>query len=656
MQLIALNSYNGKDIANHMSSSSGDYFDADGKAITYADLIQKKSLQEKVLNGEIASTTDPRYIVRDAKKKGDDSGPSYEKSSDYQKNFDHFVVEGIPPNLTEDQYNKYQQIITDEFRNLKSFYATKDNGFLHLGERQVLSRLDTDTTGHKHLHIVVNRMAIVSKSTVEEALKDFREQNDLTNLTDNQKLHVASLEKALAFMNKAGKDKALEQPAEFDKSYLQKQLLENINATLTNNGLAPIGASGTYSQNGNSNRKTTEESKKAVAEIEADNFSEESAVKAIEKINDTQFSSLDSVILQRKLEENKKKAQAVSDELMRINAENRVLLEAQIAFNNATVLTQQNEVLNKKVEELEAKVIETVEVKEKLEIEVSSKDDFITKQSEKVQGLQIQVDELKEEVSNEKLNAENIKDELDEADKARRELEEKNKSLVADNAQLDAMFNETKNDLDDEKIKSAKYAQESESYANMVKTQQSMLETMQKQIEQNQAIIDAQNKATKELQEKLASAHNDNNALKIAADEALTRVVELDKANETLSNQNKSIEASNTVLTAKVDVLTKENSTLMEVAVRLSEFTKKVTTTLDKFTTAVKGFVKSAPTLKAQVAELTKDSTAVSKEGKQMTEAQKKLAEMIKAKEEATRATQAGADTNAPNANQVKPK
>lgn len=655
MQLINLNSYNGKDIANHMSSSSGDYFDADGNAITYADLIQKKALQQKVLNGELATTTDPRYAKRDAQKNGDDKGPAHLKSSDYQNNFDHFVIEQIPPNLSEEQYKKYEQIITNEFRNLKVFYATKDTGFLHLGERQVLSRMDTDTTGHKHLHIVVNRMAIVDKSTVEEALKEFKENNDVNNLTDNQKLYVASLEKAISFMTLSGKDKALEQSADFQQSYLQRALTENINKNLLANGLAPIASSGSYSQNGNSNKKTTEESKKTVAEIEANNFSEESTVKAIEKINETQFSSLDAVILQRKLEENKKKAQAVSDELLRINAENRVLLEAQIAFNNATVLTQQNEVLNKKVEELEAKVNEAVEVKDRLEIEVSNKDEFITKQSQDIQGLQISVEELKEEVSNEKLNVVNLQDDLDIAEKARKELEEKNKSLVADNAQLDAMFNETKNDLDDEKVKSAKLEQESKAYADMVKTQQSMLETMQKQIQQNQAIIDAQNKATQELQEKLASAYNDNNALKIAADEALTRVVELDKDNEALNAKNQSMEASNKVLTAKVDTLTKENSTLIEVAVRLSEFTKKVTTTLDKFTTAVKGLVKSAPTLKSQVAEITKDHAAVTKEGKQLTDAQKKIQEIMKAKEEAAKANQAGANT-APGAGEVKPK
>lgn len=358
MELVNVGKYTSNKVGNFLKTESGKFFyDNEGNLVTVDDLTTKQEYLDMALSGEIATTTDPKYVVRGARYTGDEN--STQKAPDNIVNFDHIVLEGIPANA---DIKKYEEVVKDQLANFDYYYNKGgDKPQLYLGEREVFSRVDQKPNGDYHIHFLVNRHAIVSKDRLESKLNTLNLNKDGEQIT--------AINKALGFMNAKGKDLALEQTCDFNDHYIQDPLQKKINTALQQNGLSPIGAYSSYSQNKDSNVKTTAESKTVAIEVMNNGYSEESVENVIEKLQEPKITSLDGVIIDKRLNENNKRMAELAEEMRKITAENKQLDEAQKAVNENQILRNQvntfKEELTKKDEYIETlKTIQADEVKQ----------------------------------------------------------------------------------------------------------------------------------------------------------------------------------------------------------------------------------------------------------------------------------------------------
>ena len=321
-------------------TKSGQYLDGDGNIITLANFGQymtpKVDLYNQVIRGELGSSTDPKYLKRglsyNNKVSKVDDPTATNIHLDYTNNYDHLAIDGLPANLSDSDLEKYKSVVAETFGKLNAFFVADNKPNLIMGERQVLVRIDKMANGTQdpHIHIVANRHSIAKRDDLV---------TELQFCTDTEK--KKALQKAIDFS--VGKDKVLMQSCNFSSNnYVNAIVINELNKNLVNAGLSPL-TGYTMSNNKGTNAPISQESKAKAKEIVLENYTPESVEKLIQK-TETEVTSLDSVILQKRLAGNNSRIAELSEELARLASESRTLNEAQTALNENVLLKQEIQV------------------------------------------------------------------------------------------------------------------------------------------------------------------------------------------------------------------------------------------------------------------------------------------------------------------------
>jgi chromosome segregation ATPase len=451
MELVNSASYTSNNAKKFLSTKSGEFLDEDGNKVTVDMLETKEKLMKKVLNGELGSTTDPRYVKREASYTGDETSST--KAPDHKINFDHIVLEDIP--ATAD-IQKIHDVVKGQFKHIDDFY-NDSNGRpqLYLGEREIHSRIDKKPNGDYHIHFFVNRHGIVDLHSLQDKLDDLKQEPKPNND------HILAVEKAINFIGKSGCLKGLEQSCDFNDHYMQESLNKKINNALTAEGLAPIGAYSTYAQGKESNVKTTQESKNLAHEVVNSDYDEEVINNYVEKVQDTErVTVLDSVIVSQKLSENKKQLSKLAEEMKRLASESKQLELAQEAITTNENLKEELDTVKADNTKLNEQITELVTThKKQLEDTVS---DLTEKHKEEITNVKTSLNSVIESVK-EDLQAK--EKEVNELDELLTEQVENNNQLVEEKEILNKSVekltlenNQVKSDLEKSKEESVKLA------------------------------------------------------------------------------------------------------------------------------------------------------------------------------------------------------
>ena len=265
------------------------------------------------------------------------------------------------------------------------------------GEKQIFTRIETADSGNKHIHILMNKRGFLTKEIIEKELEANK---------DNP-LVVSKLNETLDKMKISGVDKALAQALNLQATYDQKIMGELINKTLISRGLSPIESFGSFTATADSNKKTTSEAKQAVNEIFNSDFDETTVNKVVEEIQTQEYTSVDAVIIQKRLAENKAKAEQLATELQKVVSESKQLEQAQKAVNENGLLRSEVEKLKSVISEINKKVtekdnyIETLKTIQQDEIDdinrensvkITRKDEEILEKTEKLKALEEEFD------------------------------------------------------------------------------------------------------------------------------------------------------------------------------------------------------------------------------------------------------------------------
>ena len=360
MDLKAQSTYTSKTIKNFIVTPSGRFVDENGNTVTVSNVNQyltdKKEFLQEVANGTLGTSTDPRFVVRSLNYTDTDE-KSKTKDPDYVNNFDHLVLENIPSNLSPADLQKLQKVVAQTFGNLDMFFVADKRPYLYTGERQVLTRFDNMANGtqENHLHILVNRHSIANRSDLV---------NELQFCNDPEK--SKALQKAID--NSIGKDKVLMQSCDFtNDNYVSKFTLELLNKNLIANGLSPLTHYTLADGRSSSNQAVSQQTKLLTKEIQEEQYTPEIVDKVIAKATEEKSYSLDSVIIQKRLNTNNSKINELTEELKRLASESRMLEEAQQTINDNITLKHVIQNQNAIIEDLNAQLLAKNHIAEQLE-------------------------------------------------------------------------------------------------------------------------------------------------------------------------------------------------------------------------------------------------------------------------------------------------
>lgn len=454
--------YSAKTIHAHLATPSGKYIKEDGTELKYDDLMQVKSMYEQVLSGEYEFTGLKQNLKRELSytNDGTDADSKQPLALDYRNNFDHIIIENIPASADAEAI---RDAIKDSLNSVISYEAQKrDKGKVNVthqmpaGEKQIFTRIETADSGNKHIHILMNKRGFLTKDIIEKELE----------ANKNNSLVVSKLNETLEKMKIAGVDKALAQALNLQATYDQKLMGELINKTLISRGLSPIESFGSFTASADSNKKTTSEAKQAINEIVNNDFDEETVSKVVEEIQKQEYSSVDSVIIQKRIAENKDKAEQLASELQKLSSESRQLEHAQKAINENFALKNNVEKLSSSIEQItktieekdnyiqqlkDIHIDELDEINRDYRLKISSKNEELEQKKQELEKVNEEFEviwkdkeslekELKEHIekSNKKIdeisiNNEKLKDNIYSIEKEKETLIELNKSLNQNN-------------------------------------------------------------------------------------------------------------------------------------------------------------------------------------------------------------------------------
>lgn len=605
MKFKVLATYSSATASNHLSSPSGQYLKPDGTPYQVSDLSMLDDMYQDVLNGKMESFTDKKYVK---KSMGNTGGPTAkgDKAPQHVDHFDHVVIQDIPATL---DVALLASIVKQEL-NSDIFYRENQGGgkFKNTyvtGEREILDRIETSPSGNRHLHLFINRRGIVSKQQLQDDLVKWKNSSDV-----NKDIVIDGITNAIGKMNIAGVDKALAQGLSMNGTYPQQLMLERINNALQNAGISPIAQAGSYSATDNNNRKTTPEAKQAVNEIIDNDFSEESVKKVVEEITNEEYSSVDSVIIQKRLAENKTRAEQLATELQKVVSESKQLEQAQKAVNENSMLKGQLEKLSGVIE----RVNKTVEEKnEYIEILKNNHQDEIDEINRENKVKIIRKDEEIQEKT-EKLKA----------------LEEEFDTTWKDKEAVEAQFKEYVEKTDKE-LEQIPQLQELLNTANVQNKQyQEMFALQQEQIKQNQELLKQTQEQFKESQEQLKLSNEENIKLtkqRIEIEEIKEKAfADLKKLSEEFAQKQE----ENKELAKANQELKNANSVLSNTLTQFAELSNKLKTNYTKFIGAMRDKLKTNPALKKEISNINRDFANFEKQNQTIEKEVKTVVESVK--------------------------
>lgn len=547
MKLKVLTTYTSSTANNHLTSPSGQYLKPDGTPYKAEDLTMLEDMYKEVLAGKMESFTDKKYVK---KSMGNSGGPDAkgDKAPQHVDHFDHIVIQDIPASVdTQALTNIIKQELNSDIFYRENQGGGKFKNTYVTGEREILDRIEVSPSGNRHLHLFVNRRGIVSKQQLQDDLQKWKNSNDV-----NKDIVIDGIQNALGKMQIAGVDKALAQSLIMNNTYSQQLMLDRINTALQNAGISPIAQAGSYSPTDSNNRKTTPEAKQAVNEIIDNDFNEETVKKVVEEITTEEYSSVDGVIIQKRLAENKARAEQLATELQKLSSESRQLEQAQKAVNENSMLKGQLEKLsgviervNKTVEE-KNEYIETLKVIHQDELDELNKDYRvkINQKDEEILEKTSKISELEEEFNvvweDKKAVEEQLKDYQEKTEKELEQIPELKKAL--DNAnklneQYQSMFETLQKNIEEEK-------QRTKAETEKVKLVESKLSEMIEKFNQEQAQKQKALEEVKQAQEEAKKAQEDIKIAKEEARQAQEDKKELAKANQELKAVNSTLSST----------------------------------------------------------------------------------------------------------------
>lgn len=604
MKLKVMATYSSSTVGGFLTTPSGHFLKDDGTIATIDDLTLLRKMYEDVTpdpndqnqSKKMVSYTDEKYVKKSL---GNTDKTGSNKAPEYVDQFDHIVIEDIPLGVDLDDFKK----IVKEQINSDLFYTwNKGNGSISniyaTGEHEILDRIDVTNTGNRHYHLLVNRRGIVSKEQLERDLEKWKNSNDV-----NKNIVIDGISNCLGKMKINGFDKAMAQSLSFDDKNVQNIIIPKISKALQDNGISPLVFGGTNnskpSQDGN-NRKTTPEAKIAVNEIVDNGFSEEAVNKVVEEIQTQEFSTTDSIIIQKRLDENKTKAEQLATELQKLVSESRQLEQAQKAVNENGMLIIKINSLNKVIEDKDNKL--------------SEKDKYI----ETLKG--IHQDELEELNKDYRVKVNQKDEEILEKTSKISELEEEFNTVWEDKKAVEEQFKDyqEKTDKELEQIPELKKALDN---ANKLNEQyQSMFETLQKNIEEEKQRTKAETEKVKLVESKLSEMIEKFNQEQAQKQKALEEVKQAQEEARQAQEDKKELAKANQELKAV-------NSTLSSTLTQFANLSAKLKNQYGAFIGTVKDKLKNNAKLKQAFAttfqDVDKQIKEVDKEVKTIVETQK---------------------------------
>lgn len=501
MKLNSLHTYTSETVKSHLATKSGQYLKEDGTPYTYDDLETLPKLLRQADKGYISTMTDLKYVRASL-------GYSGDKAPENVAYFDHLVIEDIPKDIDE---QTFIQAVKDGF-NSSVFYVEnkgkdRTQEILVVGERQILDRIETSPNGNKHLHLLVARRSLADVDLLNEEIKKWSDSNSVYK--DNV---IRRLKDGLDKLKTSNLSLILSQPLSLSGTYAQQELVQNINNILKEKGIAPLSGFGSYSTASTSNIKTSSEAKQATNEIIDSGFSDEAVKDVVEAITNKEASTIDEVIIQKRLSENKKRIEEITNELQKLTSESRTLSEAQQAINDKnkleaevkaliSTIKEKDEALKKAEEEknalTEKHLDEIEEIQTKFSLEIQSKNDLIEEINKKYSDLENEFELLENDkaITEEALSEaqkviEEVKGELKQSIEINEGMAltvERYKTLLEDNKQFlkeqEEAFRKQKEAMNEQIAEQAKQLEEAKKEVQQLKETNSKQEENFKKIE-----------------------------------------------------------------------------------------------------------------------------------------------------------------------------
>lgn len=585
MDLKAQSTYTSKTIKNFIVTPSGRFVDENGNTVTVSNVNQyltdKKEFLQEVANGTLGTSTDPRFVVRSLNYTDTDE-KSKTKDPDYVNNFDHLVLENIPSNLSPSDLQKLQKVVAQTFGNLDMFFVADKRPYLYTGERQVLTRFDNmgNGTQENHLHILVNRHSIANRSDLV---------NELQFCNDPEK--SKALQKAID--NSIGKDKVLMQSCDFtNDNYVSKFTLEILNKNLIANGLSPLTHYTLADGRSSSNQAVSQQTKLLTKEIQEEQYTPEIVDKVIAKATEEKSYSLDSVIIQKRLNTNNSKINELTEELKRLASESRMLEEAQQTVNDNITLKQEIQNKNDVIEDLNGQLLAKNHIAEQLE---ERNKDLQNKVSGIYEAFEIPLDsDLKDGIQHILEQKDNDYSTLDEELKAvngelKTEKENHNKTKE------EKAKAEEQNKVMAEELESVKL--ENSNLATQLTKEQSLNATLNKSVESMEKVNVSVSKHNEALEIQLAETRTTNSNLNGVNNALKAEIAKLKQDHENQLKEYKAekekAEKSLKEEQAKVSKLEKENNEFRAFA---TTFFNEVGTKIKNLAKALSGYGKTLDT------------------------------------------------------------
>lgn len=585
MDLKAQSTYTSKTIKNFIVTPSGRFVDENGNTVTVSNVNQyltdKKEFLQEVANGTLGTSTDPRFVVRSLNYTDTDE-KSKTKDPDYVNNFDHLVLENIPTNLSPADLQKLQTVVAKTFGQLDMFFVADKRPYLYTGKRQVLTRFDNmgNGTQENHLHILVNRHSIANRSDLV---------NELQFCNDPEK--SKALQKAID--NSIGKDKVLMQSCDFtNDNYVSKFTLELLNKNLIANGLSPLTHYTLADGRSSSNQAVSQQTKLLTKEIQEEQYTPEIVDKVIAKATEEKSYSLDSVIIQKRLNTNNSKINELTEELKRLASESRMLEEAQQTVNDNITLKQEIQNKNDVIEDLNGQLLAKNHIAEQLE---ERNKDLQNKVSGIYEAFEIPLDsDLKDGIQHILEQKDNDYSTLDEELKAvngelKTEKENHNKTKE------EKAKAEEQNKVMADELESVKL--ENSNLATQLTKEQSLNATLNKSVESMEKVNASVSKHNEALEIQLAETRTTNSNLNGVNNALKAEIAKLKQDHENQLKEYKAekekAEKSLKEEQAKVSKLEKENNEFRAFA---TTFFNEVGTKIKNLAKALSGYGKTLDT------------------------------------------------------------
>lgn len=539
MKLNSLHTYTSETVKGHLATKSGQYLKEDGTPYTYDDLETLPKLLRQADKGHINTMTDLKY-VRAA------LGNSGDKAPENVAYFDHLVIEDIPKDIDE---KTFIQAVKDGF-NSSVFYVEnkgkdRTQEILVVGERQILDRIETSPNGNKHLHLLVARRSLADVDLLNKEIEKW--SNSSSPLKDNV---IRRLNEGLDKLKLSKVDKTLSQPLSLSGTYAQQELVQNINNILTEKGIAPLSGFGSYSTASTSNIKTSSEAKQATNEIIDSGFSEKAVKEVVEAITSKEASTIDEVIIQKRLIENKKRMEEITNELQKLTSESRTLTEAQQAINDKN--------------KLEAEVKALIST-------IKEKDEALKKAEEEKNALtEKHLDEIEEIQTKFSLEIQSKNDLIEEGNKKYTELENDLELLENDKAITEEALSEAKKVIEEVKGELKQSIEINEGMALTVERYKTLLED-------NKQFLKEQEEAFRKQKEAM------NEQIAEQAKQLEEARKEIQQLKETNSKQEENFKKIETNLQEEIKILTAENVNAKDEVQQLNELNKKLFNTVGQF-------------------------------------------------------------------------